>query len=105
MGSRKLKFSRVIWIEHEDFREDAPDSFFRLKPGGEVKLRYSYVIKCKEVIKDKSGKVTQLVCTHDPASRDAMPSDRKIKGVIHWVAEKYSCTHKVRLYDALLNPE
>merc|ERR1719265_76729 len=70
MGSRMLKFSREVWIEREDFREDAPESYFRLKPGGEVKLRYSYCIKVKEVIKDKAGKVTELRCTHDPATRD-----------------------------------
>lgn len=105
MGSRKIKFSRVVFIEQEDFREDAPDSFFRLKPGGEVKLRYSYVITCKEVVKDKSGNVTQLTCTHDPATRDEMPTDRKIKGVIHWVSEQHCSTNTVRLYDALLKPE
>eukprot|EP00405_Crypthecodinium_cohnii_P013917 CAMPEP_0206448342 /NCGR_PEP_ID=MMETSP0324_2-20121206/17408_1 /ASSEMBLY_ACC=CAM_ASM_000836 /TAXON_ID=2866 /ORGANISM="Crypthecodinium cohnii, Strain Seligo" /LENGTH=747 /DNA_ID=CAMNT_0053917453 /DNA_START=38 /DNA_END=2281 /DNA_ORIENTATION=- len=105
MGSRKIKFSNVIYIEQEDFREDAPDSFFRLKPGGEVKLRYSYIIKCKEVVKDSAGKVIELKCTHDPSSRDSMPTDRKVKGVIHWVSEKYAYTATVRLYDALLKPE
>merc|ERR1719321_1936652 len=64
MGTRKLKFSREVYIERDDFREDAPDSYFRLKPGGEVKLRYSYVIKFKEMKKDKAGQITELVCTH-----------------------------------------
>jgi len=105
MGSRKLKFTRELFIEQDDFREDAPDSFFRLKPNGEVKLRYGYVIKVKEVVKDKAGKVTELKCTHDPATRDVMPTDRKVKGVIHWVSAKHSCSHKVRMYDTLLRGE
>jgi len=103
MGSRPMMFSREVWIEKEDFRENAPESYFRLVPGGEVKLRYSYVIKVKEVIKDKKGEVVELRCTHDPATRDAMPSDRKVKGVIHWVSGKHAVSHKVRLYSYLLN--
>lgn len=105
MGSRKLKFSREVWIEKTDFREEAPDSYFRLKPGGEVKLRYSYVIKVKEVIKNEAGEVIELRCTHDPATRDAMPTDRKVKGVIHWVSAKHAASHKVRMYDYLIKPE
>lgn len=102
MGSRKLKFSREVYIERDDFREDAPDSYFRLKPGGEVKLRYSYVIKFKEMKKNKAGEITELVCTHDPATRDELPKDRKVKGVIHWVSVKHAATAKVRLYEYVL---
>eukprot|EP00415_Alexandrium_ostenfeldii_P001451 UN1451 len=105
MGSRKVKFSGELWIEREDFREGAPDSYFRLKPGGEVKLRYSYVIKVKDVVKDASGKVVELRCTHDPATRDSIPADRKVKGVIHWVSAKHSASHAVRLYDYLLKTD
>lgn len=105
MGSRKLKFSREVWIERDDFMEDAPDSYFRLKPGGEVKLRYAYVIKVKDVVKDKKGVVTELRCTHDSATRDSLPSDRKVKGVIHWVSAKHSVSHPVRLYDYLIKPK
>lgn len=102
MGCRKLKFSREVWIERDDFREEAPDSYFRLKPGGEVKLRYSYVIKVKDVIKNGAGEVTELRCTYDPETRDAMPTDRKVKGVIHWVSVKHAVSHTVRLYETLL---
>jgi len=105
MGSRSVKFSREVWIERDDFREDAPDSYFRLRPGGEVKLRYSYVIKVDKVVKDKGGKVIELRCTHDPDSRDGMPTDRKVKGVIHWVSAKHAGSHVVRLYDYLLKTE
>merc|ERR1712151_1205127 len=105
MGTRKMKFSREVWIERADFQEDAPDSYFRLKPGGEVKLRYAYVIKTKEVIKDASGNITELRCTHDPSTRDTLPTDRKVKGVIHWVSAKHAVNHKVRLYSYLLPPE
>eukprot|EP00416_Gambierdiscus_australes_P034465 CAMPEP_0171115268 /NCGR_PEP_ID=MMETSP0766_2-20121228/87369_1 /TAXON_ID=439317 /ORGANISM="Gambierdiscus australes, Strain CAWD 149" /LENGTH=707 /DNA_ID=CAMNT_0011577613 /DNA_START=1 /DNA_END=2124 /DNA_ORIENTATION=- len=102
MGSRKMKFSRELWIEREDFREDAPASYFRLKPGGEVKLRYSYVIKVNRVTHDEAGNVVELGCTHDPETRDTMPTDRKVKGVIHWVSQKHAAQHTVRLYDYLL---
>merc|ERR1740123_914351 len=105
MGSRPIVFSREVWIEKEDFREDAPEGYFRLVPGGEVKLRYSYVIKVKEVKKNKSGEVTELRCTHDPATRDSLPTDRKVKGVIHWVAAKRAVSHTVRLYNYLIQEE
>merc|ERR1719361_932988 len=88
MGTRRLKFSREVWIEKDDFREEAPASYFRLRPCGEVKLRYSYVIKVRNAIKDKNCEVTELRCSHDPESRDAMPTDRKVKGVIHWVSAR-----------------
>merc|ERR1719265_1316611 len=102
-GTRKIQFCREVWIEQDDFREDAPESYFRLKPGGEAKLRNAYVVKVKEVKKDRAGKVIELRCTHDPLTRDDMPSDRKVKGVIHWVSAKHCVTPtSVRLYDYLL---
>jgi glutaminyl-tRNA synthetase len=104
LGSRVLKFSREIYINQDDFNEDPPAGYFRLMPGGEVKLRYSYVIKLQKVIKDKAGKITELRCTHDPATRDGMPEDRKVKGVIHWVSAKHCVTPAaVNLYDYLLS--
>eukprot|EP00933_Yihiella_yeosuensis_P074152 TRINITY_DN8299_c0_g2_i1.p1 TRINITY_DN8299_c0_g2~~TRINITY_DN8299_c0_g2_i1.p1 ORF type:complete len:740 (-),score=186.15 TRINITY_DN8299_c0_g2_i1:497-2716(-) len=101
-GSRSLKFAKEIYIDREDFMEDPPESYFRLKPGGEVKLRACYVIKCKEVKKGKNGEIVELRCTHDPATRDTMPADRKVKGVIHWVSAKHCIRPKVRLYNYLL---
>merc|ERR1711920_279488 len=76
-----------------------------LRPGGEVKLRYSYVIKVKDVIKNNNGDVIELRCTHDPSTRDTLPTDRKVKGVIHWVSAKHAVNHKVRLYSYLIPPE
>jgi len=104
MGTRKLKFSKTLWIERDDFREDASDDYFRLKPDGEVKLRYSYAIKVKEIVKNKAGEVIELKCTHDPESRDKLPG--KIKGVIHWVSADHCATaSSVRLYDYLLKSD
>jgi glutaminyl-tRNA synthetase len=102
-GSRKLPFSRELYIEREDFREDAPKKFFRLVPGGEVRLRYGYFIKCEKVIKDASGKITELHCTHDPETRGGNnpPDGRKVKGTIHWVSAKEALKAEVRLYDHL----
>jgi glutaminyl-tRNA synthetase len=102
-GTRKMKFCQEVWIEQDDFREDAPESYFRLKPGGEAKLRNSYVVKVKEVVKNKAGDVVEIRCTHDPATRDCMPSDRKVKGVIHWVSARHCFQPKaIRMYDYLL---
>ncbi len=103
-GSRKVPFSRELYIEREDFREDAPKKFFRLKPGGEVRLRYAYFITCNEVIKDATGRVTELRCTYDPASRGGeSPDGRKVKGTIHWVDANRAVRATVRLYDHLFN--
>lgn len=104
-GSRVLKFSREIYIERDDFSEDPPEGYFRLKPGGEVKLRFSYVIKLKEVIKGKNGEIQELRCTHDPATRDSLPTDRKVKGVIQWVSIAHCFKPTVRLYDYLLRTD
>jgi len=100
MGTRKIMFAREVWIERSDFREEAPDSYFRLKPGGEVKLRYGFVLKFENMIKDATGKVVEVRCSYVPGSREA-----KCKGVIHWVSSKHGSNHKVRLYDYLLKTD
>ncbi|MBT8144567.1 MAG: glutamine--tRNA ligase, partial [Gammaproteobacteria bacterium] len=102
MGTRELPFSREIYIEQTDFLEDAPRKFFRLKPGGEVRLRYAYIIRCEDVIKDDQGNVVELHCTYDPETRSGGPqSDRKVKGTIHWVSAAHAMPATVRLYDRL----
>jgi glutaminyl-tRNA synthetase len=101
-GKRKLPFSRELYIEHDDFAEVPPPKFFRLKPGGEVRLKYAYIIKCDEVIKDASGKITELRCTADLDSKTGGPtSSRKIKGTIHWVSAAHAIDAECRLYDRL----
>ena len=107
-GSRKVPFSRVIYIEQDDFMEEPPKKYFRLAPGREVRLRYGYFIKCEDVIKDpKSGAVVELRCTYDPQTRGgAAPDGRKVKGTIHWVSAEHSLPAEVRLYDRLfLSPD
>jgi len=102
MGTRDMPFSRELWIEQDDFLEEAPRKFFRLKPGGEVRLRFGYIIKCEEVIKDDDGNVVELRCTYDPDTRSGTgTSDRKVKGTIHWVSASHGIPAKVRLYDRL----
>ncbi len=104
MGTRKIPFSRVIYIEQEDFMENPPKKFFRLAPGQEVRLKHAYVIKCEEVIKDeKAGEVIELRCTYDPATRSgADTSGRKVKGTLHWVSAAHALRAEVRLYEHLL---
>jgi glutaminyl-tRNA synthetase len=105
-GTREVPFSRVVYIERDDFREDAPKKFFRLKPGGEVRLRYGYVIKCEQVIRDdQTGEVVELRCSHDPDTLGKNPEGRKVKGVIHWVSAEHALTAEVRLYDRLFVQE
>ncbi len=105
-GKRKVSFSKEIYIERDDFMEDAPKKFFRLKPGGEVRLRYAYFIKCEEIIKDADGNITELRCTYDPESRGGQsPDGRKVKGTIHWVDSKTCIDAEVRLYDRLFTKE
>ena len=102
LGSREVPFSREIFIERDDFMEDAPRKFFRLKPGGEVRLRYAYIIRCDEVIKNGDGEIIELRCTYDPATRSGSEaSDRKVKGTIHWVSAAHARAAEVRLYDRL----
>ncbi len=107
MGSRKVPFSRVLYIEQEDFREDPPKKFFRLAPDREVRLRYGYYIKCVEVVKDeKTGQVVELHCTYDPETRGgSSPDGRKVKATIHWVSAAHSLNAEVRLYDRLFVQE
>jgi glutaminyl-tRNA synthetase len=107
-GTREIPFTRELFIEQDDFMEDAPKKFFRLKPGGEVRLRYGYVIRCDEVIKDPvSGQVTELRCSYDPTTRSGGESgeQRKVKGVIHWVSAQHGLDATVRLYDRLFLSE
>ncbi len=103
MGSRTVPFSRVVYIEREDFREDPPKQFFRLAPGREVRLRYAYIIKCEGVVKDeRTGEVTELYCTYDPETRSGGPqAARKVKSTIHWVSAAHALDAEVRLYDHL----
>ncbi len=104
LGSRNLPFGREIVIEQSDFMEEAPHKFFRLKPGGEVRLRYAYIIRCDEVIKDKSGHVVELRCSYDPGTRSGTgSSNRKVKGTIHWVSASHAVPAEVRLYDRLFS--
>ncbi|HOW59526.1 MAG TPA: glutamine--tRNA ligase/YqeY domain fusion protein [Candidatus Omnitrophota bacterium] len=103
-GSRIVPFSRELYIERDDFRETPPPKFFRLAPGKEVRLRYGYFIKCEKVIKDpKTGEITEIHCTHDPATRGGNnpPDGRKVKGTIHWVSATQALQAEVRLYDHL----
>jgi len=103
LGTRKIPFSKEIFIEHDDFMENPPGKFHRLKPGGEVRLRYAYIIKCERVVKDAAGNVVELRCTYDPATRSGTGRDaeRKVKGTIHWVSARHCVHAPVRLYDRL----
>lgn len=106
MGTRKLPFSREIYVEQTDFMEDAPRKFFRLSVGREVRLRYAYLITCQEVIKDDAGNVVELHCTYDPETRGGTaPDGRKVKGTIHWVSARHGIRSRVHLYDRLFTVE
>jgi glutaminyl-tRNA synthetase len=103
MGTRKVPFSRVLYVEREDFREDPPKKFFRLAPGREVRLRYAYYVTCVGVVKDEqTGEVVELRCTYDPETRGGWSEDgRKVRGTLHWVSASHSLEAEVRLYDRL----
>lgn len=107
MGNRKVSFTRELYIERSDFMEDPPKGFFRLRPGEEVRLRYAYIIRCNEVIKNpETGEIEELHCTYDPETRGGnTPDGRKIKGTIHWVSATESVKAEVRLYDRLFKVE
>jgi glutaminyl-tRNA synthetase len=109
MGTRKVPFCREVYIEADDFSEDPPKGFFRLAPGREVRLRYAYIVKCERVVKDASGNITEIHCSHDPGSRGgSAPDGRKIKGTIHWVSARHGVQREIRLYDRLFtdpNPD
>ncbi len=105
-GSRKVPFSRVIYIERDDFMENPPKKFFRLSPGNEVRLRYAYIIKCIEVIKNAAGEIIELHCTIDPETKSgSAQSARKVKGTIHWVSASHAISAEVRVYDRLFTVE
>jgi len=100
-GTRKVPFSRVLYIEQDDFRDPAPPKYFRLSPGAEVRLRYAYIVKCTGVERDSSGQVTTVLCTYDPDSRGGDSRGRRVKGTIHWASASHSIPAEVRLYDHL----
>ncbi|MEJ5361411.1 MAG: glutamine--tRNA ligase/YqeY domain fusion protein [Spirochaetota bacterium] len=105
-GTRSIPFSRVLYIERDDFMENPPKKFFRLSPGAEVRLRYTYFIKCVNVIKDSNGTITEIHCTYDPDTKDGYaPDGRKVKGTIHWVSAKHALPAEIRLYDRLFTKE
>jgi len=105
LGVRKVPFSRTLLIERTDFEEEPPKKFFRLKPGGEVRLRFGYVLQCDEVIKDDEGEVVELKCSHVPGTAGGKPhpEGRKVKGIIHWLSEPHAARGEVRLYDRLFS--
>ncbi|WP_018086229.1 glutamine--tRNA ligase/YqeY domain fusion protein [Desulfurispora thermophila] len=108
LGTRQLPFSRVIYIERDDFMEDPPKKFFRLAPGREVRLKHAYIIKCERVIKDETtGEIIELRCTYDPETRSGTPQAdaRKVKGTLHWVSAAHAVPAEVRLYDHLFTQE
>ena len=105
-GMRDVPMSKVLYIERDDFMENPPKKYFRLQPGGEVRLRYSYLIKCEEVIKDEEGNIVELRCTYDPLSGEGSSSDgRRVKGVIHWVSAEHAVEAEVRLFNPLFKTE
>ena len=105
-GKRYVPFSREIYIEREDFMEEPPKKFFRLRPGGEVRLKHAYIIKCEEVVKDEKGEITELRCSYDPESKSGgSAANRKVKGTLHWVSAKDAMNVEVRLYDYLLKTD
>ena len=106
MGTRKVPFSRVLYIEQDDFREDPPKQYYRLSPGREVRLRYAYFVTCTGVVKNEAGEVTEIHCTYDPATRGGnAPDGRKVKSTIHWVSAAHAVDAEVRLYENLFTRE
>ncbi|HKV38598.1 MAG TPA: glutamine--tRNA ligase/YqeY domain fusion protein [Blastocatellia bacterium] len=106
MGVRLIPFSKVVYIEQDDFREDPPKQYFRLAPGREVRLRYGYLVTCKNVVRDSAGNIVELHCTYDPATRGGnTPDGRKVKSTIHWVSAAHAVDCEVRLYDNLFTRE
>jgi glutaminyl-tRNA synthetase len=104
IGSRKIPFSKVIYVERDDFMQEPPRKFFRLGPGREVRLRYAYFITCNDFVKDENGEVIELRCTYDPLTKGGnAPDGRKVKGTIHWVSAEHALEAEVRLYDRLFN--
>jgi glutaminyl-tRNA synthetase len=105
-GTRKVPFSRVLYIEQDDFREDPPKQYYRLSPGREVRLRYGYFITANSLVKNDAGEVVEVHCTYDPATRGGnAPDGRKVKSTIHWVSAAHAIDAEVRLYDKLFTKE
>jgi len=105
-GSRLIPFSRVIYIEKEDFMEDPPKKYFRLSPGQEVRLKHAYIIKCENVIKDKNGEISEVHCTYDPDTKSGgSASQKKVKGTLHWVSQRHAVDAEIRLYDYLIKDD
>jgi glutaminyl-tRNA synthetase len=103
-GTRRIAFGRELYIERDDFMENPPKKFFRLSPGAEVRLRYAYFIKCTGVIKDASGEVIELRCTHDPATKGGnAPDGRKVKATMHWLSAEHSVPAEIRIYNQLFS--
>lgn len=100
-GVRMVPFGRELFIEREDFMENPPKKFFRLFPGGEVRLKYAYIIKCDKAIKDETGNITELHCTYYPETKSGLPSDKKVKGTLHWASVAHSIKAEIRIYDRL----
>src|SRR5262249_20842674 len=100
-GTRTIPFSRVLYIEQDDFRDPPPPKYFRLSPGVEVRLRYAYIVKCTGVERDAAGNVVEVRCTYDPASKGGDAKGRRVKGTIHWVSAAHSIDAEVRLYEPL----
>jgi glutaminyl-tRNA synthetase len=104
MGTRKVPFSKTVYIERDDFQEEPAKGFFRLAPGREVRLRYAYIVRCESVVKDAKGEIVEVRCSYEPASRGgSAPDGRKIKGTIHWVSAEHAVEAEVRLYDRLFS--
>jgi glutaminyl-tRNA synthetase len=105
-GTRKVPFSKVLYIEQDDFRENPPKGYFRLSPGREVRLRYGYLVTCTRVVKNDKGEVMEVHCSYDPATRGGnTPDGRKVKSTIHWVSAVHAVDAEVRLYDTLFSKE
>jgi len=104
-GSREITFGRELYIEADDFMEDPPKKYFRLFPGGEVRLKHAYIIKCEQVIKNPDGSISELHCTYDPTSKSGEGSTRKVKGTLHWVHQGTGVPMEIRLYDTLFTKE
>src|SRR6185437_1382432 len=101
-GTRRIPFARELYVEREDFMEDPPKKFYRLSPGREVRLRYAYLVTCREAVKDAAGEVVELRCTYDPATRGGnAPDGRRVRGTIHWVSADHAIPAEVRLYNPL----
>jgi glutaminyl-tRNA synthetase len=100
-GERTIPFSRELYIEREDFMEDPPKKFFRLRPGGEVRLKYGYIIRCEQVIKDTAGEIVALHCTYSPDTKPGTGTWRSVKGTIHWLCARHAVAAEVHLFDTL----